>query len=71
MQFMATKIHGAYIIDIERREDHCGFFARSWCQKEFEAHGLTTSFVQTNIGFSEIHREPCVACIFKRVPTRK
>jgi dTDP-4-dehydrorhamnose 3,5-epimerase len=52
MQFTATKIHGAYIIDIERREDHRGFFARSWCQKEFEAHGLTTSFVQTNIGFS-------------------
>jgi dTDP-4-dehydrorhamnose 3,5-epimerase len=52
MQFTATKIDGAYIIDVERREDHRGFFARSWCQTEFEAHGLTTSFVQTNIIFS-------------------
>src|SRR5215831_3079632 len=52
MRFTETQIHGAYIIDIDRREDHRGFFARSWCQKEFEAHGLVTSFVQANISYS-------------------
>lgn len=52
MQFTATRIHGAYAIDLERREDQRGFFARCWCQKEFESQGLITSFVQANVGFS-------------------
>jgi dTDP-4-dehydrorhamnose 3,5-epimerase len=52
MRFTETKLKGAYVIDMERREDHRGFFARGWCQKEFEAHGLATRFVQANIGFS-------------------
>lgn len=52
MRFTETKIPGAYVIDIERREDHRGFFARGWCQREFAAHGLATRFVQANIGFS-------------------
>jgi dTDP-4-dehydrorhamnose 3,5-epimerase len=52
MRFTDTKLHGAYIIDLDRREDHRGFFARSWCQQEFAAHGLATYFVQANIGFS-------------------
>ena len=41
MIFTETKLRGAYIIDLERREDTRGFFARAFCQKEFEAHGLT------------------------------
>jgi dTDP-4-dehydrorhamnose 3,5-epimerase len=52
MRFTETKIPGAYVIDVERREDHRGFFARTWCKKEFEVYGLVTSFVQANIGFS-------------------
>jgi len=52
MRFAETKIRGVYIIDIERREDHRGFFARGWCQKEFEGYGLATRFVQTNVGFN-------------------
>jgi dTDP-4-dehydrorhamnose 3,5-epimerase-like enzyme len=35
MIFTETKLKGAYIIDLERREDSRGFLARSFCQKEF------------------------------------
>jgi dTDP-4-dehydrorhamnose 3,5-epimerase len=52
MLFQETKLKGAYILDLERREDHRGFFARSWCMKEFEDHGLNSQFVQINVGFS-------------------
>ncbi len=48
-----TKLPGAYLIDIEKREDERGFFARSWCQKEFEAHGLVPRVTQANISFNK------------------
>ena len=40
MIFTQTKLQGAFIIDIERREDSRGFFARAFCQNEFTQHGL-------------------------------
>lgn len=49
MKFRETELPGAYIIDIEPFEDDRGLFARAWCQKEFEAHGLSSSIVQANI----------------------
>jgi len=52
MIFAELKLTGAYIIDLERREDPRGFFARSWCRKEFGDHGLCVEFVQINVGFS-------------------
>jgi dTDP-4-dehydrorhamnose 3,5-epimerase len=52
MIFTQTGLPGAYSIDIERREDARGFFARSWCAQEFEAHALNPRMVQSNIGFS-------------------
>ena len=52
MLFQETKLKGAYIIDIERKEDHRGFFARSWCRKELESNCLNLQLVQANIGFS-------------------
>jgi dTDP-4-dehydrorhamnose 3,5-epimerase len=47
--FTETKLKGAFIIDIDRREDERGFFARAFCQKEFEAHGLNPTIAQANI----------------------
>ncbi|QOZ10444.1 dTDP-4-dehydrorhamnose 3,5-epimerase [Bradyrhizobium sp. CCBAU 51765] len=44
-----TKLKGAYIIDIERREDSRGFFARAFCQREFRALGLNPIIAQANI----------------------
>ena len=52
MIFNETKLKGAYILDIERREDSRGFFARSFCQKEFEAHGLKPIIAQANVAFN-------------------
>jgi dTDP-4-dehydrorhamnose 3,5-epimerase len=49
MLFTETKLAGAFIIDIEKREDPRGFFARSWCQHEFESCGLTSRLVQMNL----------------------
>jgi|SRR6266702_2672545 len=44
-----TKLKRAYIIDIERREDPRGFFARAFCQREFKALGLNPTIAQANI----------------------
>jgi dTDP-4-dehydrorhamnose 3,5-epimerase len=47
--FTETKLEGAFIIDLERRKDERGFFARSFCQREFEEHGLKSAIAQGNI----------------------
>ena len=52
MIFTETKLKGAYIIDIDRKEDARGFFARAFCQKEFEAHELKPIIAQTNVAFN-------------------
>jgi dTDP-4-dehydrorhamnose 3,5-epimerase len=53
MIFTETKLKGAFIIDLEPRADERGFFARAFCQKEFEAHGLKPVIAQANIGFNK------------------
>jgi len=53
MIFTATKLRGAYLIDIEPHQDERGFFARSWCADEFEKHGLNPRLVQCNISFNK------------------
>lgn len=52
MIFTETLLEGAFIIDLEPRGDDRGFFARAFCQREFEAHGLETRIAQTNISFN-------------------
>jgi dTDP-4-dehydrorhamnose 3,5-epimerase len=52
MIFTETKLKGAFIINLERREDARGFFARAFCQKEFAAHGLKPNIAQANIAFN-------------------
>jgi dTDP-4-dehydrorhamnose 3,5-epimerase len=52
MLFTETKLRGAYIIELEKLEDERGFFARSWCQREFEVRGLKSKLVQCNISFN-------------------
>jgi len=48
MIFTATPTPGAFLIDLEKRGDERGFFARAFCEKEFAAGGLVTRFVQVN-----------------------
>ncbi len=52
MQFYETKLPNVFEIHLEPHSDNRGFFARSWCQKEFEAHGLNPRLVQCNISFN-------------------
>jgi dTDP-4-dehydrorhamnose 3,5-epimerase len=52
MVFTETKLKGAFIIDLEPIQDERGFFARTWCKKEFEAHGLNPNLVQCNTSFN-------------------
>jgi dTDP-4-dehydrorhamnose 3,5-epimerase len=47
--FTETKLKDAFIIDLERREDARGFFARAFCQEEFKHHGLKPIIAQMNI----------------------
>ena len=54
MIFAETHLRGAFIIDIERREDSRGFFARAFCQHEFEDHGLKPVIAQANVAFNHL-----------------
>ncbi len=52
MIFTPLPLAGAFRIDLDRREDARGFFARLFCAKEFANHGLTTTWVQCNTSLS-------------------
>ncbi|HET6605902.1 MAG TPA: dTDP-4-dehydrorhamnose 3,5-epimerase [Rhodopila sp.] len=52
MIFHKTLIPGAYIVELEKRADDRGFFARGWCWQEFEDRGLCNRLVQMNISFN-------------------
>lgn len=53
MIFTETKLAGAFVIEMERRADERGFFARTFCRQEFEAHGLDPEVVQCNVSFNK------------------
>lgn len=52
MIFLETELPGAFAIDLERRDDERGFFARAWCEEEFRDNGLSTRVVQCNVAFN-------------------
>ncbi|MFK4492319.1 dTDP-4-dehydrorhamnose 3,5-epimerase [Bradyrhizobium sp. USDA 336] len=52
MIFTQPPVSDAWIIDIERRGDDRGFFARTMCKDEFAEHGMITDYVQQNSAFS-------------------
>lgn len=52
MIFTACNVKDAYLIDLDRKVDERGFFARSYCRNEFAAHGLHPDFVQCNLSFN-------------------
>ena len=53
MIFIETQLKGAYIIEPEPIEDERGFFARTFCAREFEAHGLNPCVAQCNISYNK------------------
>jgi dTDP-4-dehydrorhamnose 3,5-epimerase len=50
--FHTTPIEGVAIIDLERRTDDRGFFARTFCREEFTATGLDPTVEQCNLSFN-------------------
>jgi len=52
MLFVGTKLEGAFVVEPEPRKDERGFFARIWCQREFQEHGLVANVVQSNLSYS-------------------
>jgi dTDP-4-dehydrorhamnose 3,5-epimerase len=52
MLFRETPLKGAFLIEPERIEDERGFFARTFCRKEFEAHGLNPDIAQCSVSFN-------------------
>lgn len=52
MIFNETKLPGAFLIELEPRGDERGFFSRVWCEREFEAAGLSTRIAQANVSLS-------------------
>ena len=53
MRFVETILPGAYIIEIDRLVDERGFFARTWCTKEFSDHGLPSGIKQTSTSYNK------------------
>lgn len=52
MHFQETKLKDVFTIILEPIRDRRGFFARSFCKREFEKRGLKHDFVQFNISYN-------------------
>jgi dTDP-4-dehydrorhamnose 3,5-epimerase len=50
--FTETPLHGAWLVDLETREDDRGGFARTFCRQEFIDHGLLGDVVQCNASYN-------------------
>lgn len=78
MKFTETKLKGAFIIDLELRNDDRGGFARTFCAKEFEEYGLKPTVAQCNLSFNYkagtlrgMHYQVAPACETKLVRCTK
>lgn len=52
MRFVATALRGAWILEPERLADERGYFARTWCRREFATYGIEADFPQGNVSFN-------------------
>jgi dTDP-4-dehydrorhamnose 3,5-epimerase len=52
MIFTETPLKGAYLVELDRREDDRGFFARTWCEQKATALGLNPHIAQCNVAFN-------------------
>jgi dTDP-4-dehydrorhamnose 3,5-epimerase len=50
--FSEGTVAGAFVIELELRRDARGWFARSWCEREFAEHGLVARIAQVNAQWS-------------------
>jgi len=52
MRFTPTGLDGAFLVEIEPHCDMRGFFARTWCEREFQQHGLEPRLVQCSMSYN-------------------
>jgi len=52
VRFYQAELEGACIIELDKLEDERGFFARAWCRKELNDHGLEAQIAQVNVSFN-------------------
>ena len=52
MRFVPQRLSGVFVIELERRSDERGFFARSFCEQELAAAGLHARYPQGNVSFN-------------------
>lgn len=67
MIFRETPLQDLVVIELERLHDMRGFFARSWCEREFEEHGLDAALKQCNVSYNR-HRGTLRGMHFQRPP---
>ncbi len=52
MRFSETALAGAFLVEIEARQDERGLFARTFCAEEFAARGLEPAVAQCNVSWN-------------------
>ncbi len=67
MIFRETALAGVFLLELERREDERGFFARTWARDELDRHGLLGHVEQCNLAFNE-HTGTLRGLHFQRPP---
>jgi dTDP-4-dehydrorhamnose 3,5-epimerase len=50
--FQPTTLDAAFMVELERRYDERGFFARTWCAEEFGARGLAVEIAQCSLSYN-------------------
>ena len=53
MKFVELKFPGLFLIKLDLHQDERGFFARTYCRKEFQAQGLSSHFEQCNLSYNK------------------
>jgi dTDP-4-dehydrorhamnose 3,5-epimerase len=53
MRFSPAPIAGCHVIELDKRVDERGYFARTWCAQELATHGLEMQIAQVNVGVSD------------------
>ena len=53
MKFEQSPLPGAFVVDLDRKDDERGFFARTFCHDEFSEHGLVADYAQSSVSFNK------------------
>lgn len=70
MLFRKTGMGGVVEIQVERKTDERGFFARTWCQREFDQAGLNPDLVQCSISYNP-HRHTLRGMHYQAAPYKE